>query len=137
MVPNERLLLFGCEIHHAERPIVVQRGEDAIVHPEVWMTHVRPFDGAGHAQRNPTKVILAHGSSLPSASAAFVDVEPDVIAPSRAERRRIVRPVGCPRLHAGRHFAHRGERSSVQRCRPTMSSNQIGANGEVQPFDTG
>ena len=61
MSANELLLLGWRERHHAELAVVVQCREDPIIDAEVRMAHVRAFHGVLHAQRNPAKVIRAHG----------------------------------------------------------------------------
>ena len=60
MSAHELILLVGCERHHAELPVVVERREDPIIDAEVRMAHVCAFYGSLHAQSNPAEVILAH-----------------------------------------------------------------------------
>jgi len=45
VITNEVLLLLRRELHHAVLWFGVNGCEDAIVHTEVRMTHVRAFDG--------------------------------------------------------------------------------------------
>jgi hypothetical protein len=55
-VAHEPRLLLRCELHHSRREIPVKSREDASIHTEIGMVHVRRLDRAGHAERDPPEV---------------------------------------------------------------------------------
>ena len=60
VVAYELLLLIGCEFDHSRAIVGVQGCKDPPVRPEVGVSHVCAFDGAGHPQRDPSEIVGSH-----------------------------------------------------------------------------
>src|SRR4026208_1929931 len=68
MLTRQPLLRFGSQGDHAQLLVVRERREDAVVHAEVGMVHVRALEGALHPQGDAAEVIRGHSGTIACSS---------------------------------------------------------------------